>query len=455
MKAKALISKQRAFFLKGDTLSYEYRKDALERLYKSIQTHESDILKALKRDLGKPSIEGFFAEVGQVYKELTFIKKRLKSYMKVKRVKSELSDFPSKSFITPHPYGVVLVISPWNYPFLLAIGPVIGAIAAGNTVILKPSEYSVHTTKVIEKIMDVFDDDYVKVVKGAVQETTELLNEKLDYIFFTGSTAVGKIIMEKASKHLTPVSLELGGKSPVIIDKDTKIDLAAKRIAFGKLLNAGQTCIAPDYVLVHESVKVGFLNAYKEAVESLYGKTPLTSKDYCKIINKKHFDRLKGLLNDGNIVYGGEVDDSKHQIAPTVLTNVNEHDSVMKDEIFGPILPVLEYQTLDEVIQFVNDRNRPLALYLFTENKQTEKQILSSCQFGGGCINDTIVQVGSSYLPFGGVGESGLGSYHGEASFKTFTHYRSVVKKSTKFDFALRYAPYSKKTEKLLRRFLK
>lgn len=455
MTEKQIIANQKTYFLEGNTLSYKARYEALHTLYNTIKEHEEEVLHALESDLGKHRIEGYFSEVGQVYKEISYIKKNLKRYMKNKRSRSELSDFPSKSFVSPHPYGVVLVVSPWNYPFLLAIGPVIGAIAAGNTVIIKPSEFSIHTTKVIKKIMDVYDDRFISVVTGGVEETTNLLNEKLDYIFFTGSTNVGRIIMEKASKHLTPISLELGGKSPVIVDRYANIKIAAKRVAFGKLLNSGQTCIAPDYLFVHKDVKESFLMHYKQAVKELYGNTPITSKDYGKIINHKHFKRLQNLMKDGKTIFGGEVNEEKRVIAPTIIDDVSMDDNIMQEEIFGPILPVIEFEDIKTVTHYINTNSNPLALYLFTENKHTEKFVLDHCKFGGGCINDTIVQAGSHYLPFGGVGESGIGSYHGENTFKTFSHYRSVIKKSTKIDLPMRYAPYSRKTERLLRRLLK
>ena len=455
MDASAIINKQRTYFRKGSTLSYESREKALTKLYLSIKTHEEEVLNALESDLGKNHIEGFFTEVGQVYKELSYIKKHLKGLMKNKKVKSELSDFPSKSFISPHPYGVTLVISPWNYPFLLSIDPVIGAIAAGNTVMIKPSEFSVATTKIIEKIMAVFDEEFIKVVTGGIEETTDLLNQKLDYIFFTGSTNVGKIIMEKASKNLTPISLELGGKSPVIVDKKVNVKVAAKRIAFGKFLNAGQTCIAPDYVFVHQDVKESFVQYLKKSIEELYGNNPIESNDYGKIINDKHYQRLLKLIDGGQTIYGGNEDQLNKKISPTILDQVDLNSKVMNEEIFGPILPLITFQSLEEVVVQINKNPNPLALYLFTEDKETEKYILDHCNFGGGCINDTIVQAGSHYLPFGGVGQSGIGSYHGDHTFKTFSHYRSVIKKSTKIDLKMRYAPYQKKTDKLIRKILK
>lgn len=455
MNIKELVNNQREYYLNGYTLSYEARKVALELLEASIKKYEDEILESLEKDLGKHRIEGYFSEVGQVYKELSYMKKNLKKFMKKKNVKSELSDFPSRSFVSSHPYGVTCVISPWNYPFLLAIGPVIGAIAAGNTVMIKPSEFSIHTTNIIEKIMDVFEDTFVCVIKGAVKETTELLDQKLDYIFFTGSTMVGKIVMEKASKHLTPISLELGGKSPTIVDQTANIKVAAKRIAFGKHLNAGQTCIAPDYVFLHKDIKEEFIRYYVKSIEELYGKEPMTSIHYGKIINQKHYDRLKNLMDEGEAIYGGIVDDTLRVIHPTVIHKLPEDSKIMNEEIFGPLLPVLEYETLEDVVAYINSKATPLALYLFTESKDVENEILSRCNFGGGCINDTIVQAGSHYLPFGGVGESGIGAYHGKNTFETFTHYRSIIKKSTKIDLQTRYAPYTEKQDKLIRRLLK
>jgi len=456
MLSKEIVQNQREYFKNQHTISYDFRNNALSKLKKAILKYEGELTDALYNDLGKNQAESFFAETGQVLKELTYIQKRLKRLMKNKKVKSSIIDFPSKSFISPYPYGVTLIISPWNYPVMLSLGPLIGAIAAGNTVIIKPSEFSVNTSKVLEKmISSTFEDNYIKVINGAVKETQELLNQKLDYIFFTGSSNVGKIVMEKASKHLTPISLELGGKSPVIVSECANIKVAAKRIVFGKLLNSGQTCIAPNHVYIHESVKKEFIGYLKESIEEFFGDNPIDSKDYGKIINEKHYNRLINLLDGETIIYGGNKNDKLQKISPTILDDVTHNSKVMQEEIFGPILPLITYNELNEVITYINSNPTPLSLYLFTENNDVVKRILNECNFGGGCINDTIVHVASNYLPFGGVGESGIGSYHGKASFDTFTHYRSIIHKSTKLDIKIRYAPYTESKEKIIRKILK
>lgn len=456
MLAKDIVENQRGFFKHQNTISFAFRYNALSKLKKAIHTYEEEIIEALYKDLRKNKTESFFSEIGQVLRELTYIQKRLKKLMKNRKVKSSIIDFPSKSFISPHPYGVTLIISPWNYPVMLSLGPLVGAIAAGNTIILKPSEFSQNTSTVLEKmISSTFDDFYIKVVTGAVKETQDLLDQKLDYIFFTGSTAVGKIVMEKASKHLTPISLELGGKSPVIIDENANIKVAAKRIAFGKFLNSGQTCVAPDYIYIHESIKNEFIENLKESITEFFGDNPLESNDYGKIINDKHYNRLTSLIYNETVVHGGFKDDETLKIAPTILDNITPNSAVMQEEIFGPILPILSYTDLNEVITTINNNPSPLAFYLFTESKKVIKKILNECTFGGGCINDTIVHLSSAYLPFGGVGESGMGAYHGKASFDTFTHYRSVLHKSTKLDIKFRYAPYNKTKDKVTRMILK
>ena len=453
---KELVEKQRKYFLCKETREYIYRKNALGKLRQAINKYEPKLKEALMYDLGKNEAESYFAEIGIVLKELTYIEKHLKKLMKNKKVKTHLVDFPARSFISPHPYGVVLVISPWNYPVMLSLCPLIGAIAAGNTVILKPSEFSAKTSEVLkEMINSTFNDEYVKVVTGSISTNQELLDQKLDYIFFTGSTNVGKIVMEKAAKNLTPISLELGGKSPVLVTKDANIKVAAKRIAFGKYLNAGQTCVAPDYLFIHESKKTEFVKYFDEALKQFFGDNPIKSKDFGKIINDKHYTRLLNLMEDEKAVIGGVTDDSLRKISPTLLDNITYQSKIMQEEIFGPILPMITYENIDQCINYINKNPNPLALYLFTSSKETEKRVLNECNFGGGCINDTIMQVASDYLPFGGVGESGMGSYHGKASFDTFSHFRSILKKSTKIDIQARYAPYTKAKEKLTKMILK
>lgn len=456
MTISDMVNNQRVFFNTHQTRSYEFRKNSLRILRNGIYKYQNKLEEALKLDLGKNNHESYMTEIGFVLKELSYNEKHLKKMMKPRKVKSSLTDFPSKSFRYADPYGVVLIISPWNYPINLTLGPLIGAIAAGNTAIIKPSEYSSNTSMVLdEMISDIFDENYVKVVQGGVETNQELLDNKFNYIFFTGSTNVGKIVMEKASKFLTPISLELGGKSPVIVDKSVNIDVAAKRIAFGKYLNSGQTCIAPDYLYIHKDVKDEFVQAIQKVIVEFYGESPLHSEHYGSIINEKHFKRLTSYLDDGESIIGGDIDEENLRIAPTILDSVELTSIIMNEEIFGPILPIIEYSTIDEVIDFIESRPSPLALYLFTEDKSIESRVLTECRFGGGCVNDTVVHIASEYLPFGGVGESGMGSYHGEKTFQTFTHYKSVLKKKTWFDLPIRYAPYNNAKSKLVKKFLK
>jgi len=456
MIIKELVQKQRKYFNTHVTKTYEYRKEALNKLYDAIFKYEDEIKEALYLDLHKSPGEAYLTEIGVTLKEIKYQIKHLKKMMKNKRVKTEITNFPAKSFISSSPYGVVLIMSPWNYPVFLTLAPLAGAIAAGNTVVIKPSNYSPNTSDIMEKIiLQTFSKEYIAVVKGGREENQDLLNQKFDYIFFTGSTNVGKIVMEKASKNLTPISLELGGKSPTIVTKDAKIDLAAKRIVFGKLINVGQTCVAPDYVLVDKSVEKLLIEKLIFYIKEFYGDNPLKNDKYGKIINKKHFERLLGLIPKDKIAYGGEFDEETLKIHPTILKDITADDSIMQEEIFGPILPVLTYESIDEAVDFVNDRPHPLAFYLFTTDKAIMKDLLNRCQFGGGCINDTIMQVASDYLPFGGVGDSGMGSYHGKKSFQTFTHYRSIIKKSNVIDIPLRYFPVSEKKEKFIKKVLK
>jgi aldehyde dehydrogenase (NAD+) len=456
VKIKDLVIKQREFYLTNTTLSYDFRINALKKLKDAIILYEEKLKDALKADLGKSSYEAFLTEIGVTLKEISYLSKNLKKYMKNKKVKTSLVDFPAKSFRSPHPYGVVLVISPWNYPVYLTFAPLVGAIAAGNTVILKPSNYSPNASLVIQDIISqTFSEEFVTTVLGGREENQALLDQKFDYIFFTGSVNVGKVVMEKAAKNLTPISLELGGKSPTIVCKDANIELAARRIAFGKYLNSGQTCVAPDYLFIDNKVKDKFLVEFKKSVLKFYGETPIQNNDYPKIINEKHFGRLLGLIKDQTIFMGGESDKQLLKITPTVLENVNQESPIMQEEIFGPILPVMTFDSLQEPIDYINNNPHPLALYLFTDSRKTEKEVLAKCNFGGGCINDTIMQVASDYLPFGGVGESGMGAYHGKSSFDTFTHYRSIIRKSTIFDLKVRYLPVTKLKEKLAKFFLK
>jgi aldehyde dehydrogenase (NAD+) len=395
-------------------------------------------------------------ETGLVLSEISYMLKHIHAYAKEKTVWTPLAQFASRSYKKPSPYGVVLIMSPWNYPFLLTLDPLVDAIAAGNTVVLKPSAYSPHTSEIIREIIEeCFDEKYVSVVTGGRAENACLLNEHFDYIFFTGSQAVGREVMKKASEHLTPVTLELGGKSPCIIEKSANIKLAAKRVVFGKYLNCGQTCVAPDYIYCDRTVKDKFIKEVKRQIQKQYGKQPLQNPNYGKIINEKHFNRILGLIDPDKVVFGGTVNRNGLQIEPTVMDNVTFGDAVMQEEIFGPLMPVLTYDTIDEAIRNINALPHPLALYIFTEDKEIAQKAVSRCGFGGGCINDTIIHLATSEMGFGGFGESGMGSYHGKDGFDTFSHYKSIVDKKTWLDLPMRYQPYKNLHQKLVRMFLK
>ena len=451
-----LVKKQRKFFESGKTLNIAFRQKALDNLKEAILYHEAEINEALYEDLGKSSTESYMCETGMTLSEISYVRKHMASWAADKTVMTPLAQFHSKSFKTQSPYGVVLIMSPWNYPLMLCLEPLVGAIAAGNCCILKPSAYSPKTSAVIRKIIsETFNEAYIAVVEGGRAENTALLDQKFDYIFFTGGTTVGRTVMEKAAKNLTPVSLEMGGKSPCIVDKTADLKLAAKRLVFGKYLNCGQTCVAPDYLLIEECVKDKFIKLVEEQIVKMYGKEPLKNKAYGKIINHKHFDRICGLIDQNKVVFGGETDVSTLKIAPTVMDNVSPEDAIMGEEIFGPILPVLTFNDIAEAESFVNSKPHPLALYLFTENKAVQKHILKHVQFGGGCINDTIIHLATSEMGFGGVGESGMGAYHGKKSFETFSHEKSIVNKSTWLDLPMRYQPYTNLNTLLLRMFLK
>lgn len=444
--ASLIRDKQRAFFNSGKTKEVSFRIHQL-KVFKSIITeHEKELINAVYKDFKKPEFEAFAMELGVVHSEIDYAIKKVKKWSKRQKVSTTLVNLPAQSYIYPSPYGVSLIISPWNYPLLLSLTPLIGAIAAGNCAVLKLSELTPHTSEAIEKLFKgYFDQDYIRVVNGGVEETQQLLEQQFDYIFFTGSTRVGKIIMEAAAKHLTPVTLELGGKSPAIVHNDVDIDVAAKRILWGKFSNAGQTCVAPDYLYLHTDIKDAFLEALKKHATRMFGKDPSKSEDYARIINDQHFQRLHGFLNNGTTYMGGEIDVYDHYIAPTILTDVTWDDEVMKEEIFGPILPVLEYSDLAEAIAGIKAQPKPLALYVFTKSNDVEERVIKEVPFGGGMINDTVAYLGNHHLPFGGVGTSGVGSYHGKFSFDTFTHYKGVLKKPFMFDIALRYAPYKGK----------
>lgn len=443
-------NKQKEFFKKGKTLDIEYRLDALRKLKKVIKDNEEEILEALREDLGKSDFEGYTTEVSLVYEEINIALKKLKSWAKNKRVKSPLALFPAKSYIKYEPYGTVLIIGPFNYPFQLNLAPLVGAIAAGNTAIIKPSEYVMATSNIIKKVLEqTFDEEYVAYIDPTrgKEVVEELLEMRFDYIFFTGSITVGKIIMKAASKFLTPVTLELGGKSPCIVDSDAKIELAARRIVWGKLINCGQTCVAPDYIYVHKSIKSKFLEELKKEIIKQYGENPKNSEDYGKIVSEREFNRLMSYIEKDNLEFGGDCDLEKLYIEPTILNNITWENKVMEAEIFGPIFPVLEFENLDDVIEEVNNREKPLALYYFSNNNEKVDKVLKYTTSGGMVINDTLMHVSTTYLPFGGVGNSGMGKYHGKDSFYTFSNAKAVVNRGTWYDVPLRYAPFKGKLE--------
>ena len=451
-----LIEKQRAYFYSNETLNIEKRIHALKKLKTCIQKNEAEIATALEADLGKSNFESYMCETGLVLSEISYMLKHIRRFTREKRVHTPLSQFHSRSFTKPGPYGVVLIMSPWNYPFLLSLDPLIDAIAAGNTVILKPSAYSPNTSKLIEKmIRECFSPEMVAVVTGGRAENTSLLEEHFDYIFFTGSQNVGREVMKKSSAHLTPVTLELGGKSPCIVDESADLKLAARRIVFGKYLNCGQTCVAPDYIYCHREVKDELLKQIQKQIRKQFGKSPLDNKNYGKIINEKHFNRIQNLIDPAKIVCGGNARPETLQIEPTVMDQVTFEDAVMQEEIFGPVMPVLTFNSIDEVIRNVNSMAHPLARYIFAQDKAICEKIASECGFGGGCINDVIIHLATSEMPFGGFGESGMGSYHGQKGFETFSHYKSIVDKKTWIDLPMRYQPYRRIYNKLIHIFLK
>lgn len=455
MNIQQLAEEQRNFFKTHQTFSIDNRISILKKLYKTIQNFEPEINAALQKDLGKCEIDSYMCEIGMTLHEIRYQIKHIRKWNRPKKVATELANFHAKSFTIQEPYGCVLIMSPWNYPFMLTIQPLAGAIAAGNCCMVKPSAYSPATSAVIKKIIEtVFPPSYVAVIEGGRAENTELLNTRFDYIFFTGGTTVGKLVMEKAAANLTPVTLELGGKSPCIVDDTCNVKLAAKRIVFGKLLNCGQTCVAPDYVLVDKKVKAAFISYAKNYMLKMYGEKPLENPEYGKMVNIKHFQRVLGLINSSKVVHGGESNVDTLQIAPTILDNVTATDAIMQEEIFGPILPILTYETLDEAEHFVTEREKPLAFYLFTQNKETEKRFLNYVSFGGGCVNDTIVHLATAKMGFGGVGNSGMGSYHGKKSFETFTHEKSILKKYCWIDVPMRYHPSNELYKKAIRLFL-
>ena len=454
---KSVFNKQKEFFYLGKTNDINFRIDNLKRLKQVIKKNEDKILDALKKDLGKSNFESYATVVGLVYDEINKHIKNIKRWSKIEKTKSPIVYYPAKSYIYKEPYGVTLIIGPFNYPFQLVIAPLVGAISAGNTAIIKPSENTKNTSILLEEMINEnFQEEYLKVVSPleGKEVVSYLLDLPFDYIFFTGSIRVGKIVMEKAAKNLVPVTLELGGKSPCIVDKDAKLELAAKRIVWGKFLNVGQTCVAPDYLCVHSSVKDKLLKLIVEEIHKQFGTEVKNSPDYSRVINTASLNRLKEYLNDGEIYYGGNFDITELYMEPTILTNVDVDSNVMTEEIFGPILPVIEFDNIQDIISFINKREKPLALYYFSENKKSIKNVLRCTTSGGVTINDTVIHVANGNLPFGGVGNSGMGSYHGKASFDAFTHKRSVMERGTFVEFNVRFAPYKEKIN-ILKKIMK
>ena len=455
LEIQAILKRQREYFAAGYTLPAEARITALKKLKASLQSHEADLARALKADLGKSATESYMCETGLTLSEATWMIRHVRRLMRNRRVSTPLSQFAARSFRSPSPYGNVLIMSPWNYPVLLTLDPLIDAIAAGNTAIVKPSAYAPATGAVLQQIVEeCFPPEHVCVVTGGRAENQALLHQKFDMIFFTGSKAVGKEVLRCAAEYLTPAVLELGGKSPCIVEKSAKIGLAAKRIVFGKYLNCGQTCVAPDYILCDASIRDELIDAIQKEITAQFGADPMANEDYGKIINEKHYRRLMGLIDPAKVVCGGTGDEKTQRIAPTVMKDVTREDAVMGEEIFGPILPVLTYTDLDAALTDIESQPHPLALYLFSEDKAVQRKVLDRCHFGGGCLNDVIIHLATSEMPFGGVGESGMGGYHGKAGFEAFSHLRSIVDKKTWLDMPVRYQPYTKQKDKMLRFFL-
>ena len=452
----SVLEKQKTY-LSQKNISTKERIQLLKKLKQSIKRNEDEIIKALYMDLGKSEYEAYTTEVGFIYNSINHAIKNIEKWNKVKKVKNDVAQMGAKSYIYNSAYGVVLIIGPYNYPFQLTIEPLIGAISGGNTVVLKPSEYTTNTESIIQKIIkETFKEEQVCVITGDYVVNSKLLDLEFDYIFFTGSVNVGKIVMQKASKHLIPHTLELGGKSPVIVDKNVKLEQAVERIAWGKFTNAGQTCVAPDYILVNEDIYEEFIQKTIETVNKFYGKNIIQNNDFGRIVNEKHMNRLNDIIqkDKSKVVFGGEVDFDKRYISPTILKDINENDSSMEDEIFGPIMPIIKYKDINDIKYYLKKYDKPLALYVFSEDKAFCEYIINTFSFGGGCINDTILQVASKHLPFGGVGKSGIGRYHGRSSFKTFTYEKAIVKKSTSINIKIVLPPYKDKL-KLVKRLMK
>ncbi len=456
VEIEKLLNAQRSFFRKGKTFSVSFRIEMLKKLYRTIREREEQIAQALREDLGKSSLESYMCEIGMALSEIRYLIKRVKKFAKPKRVKTPLSQFAAKSYTQATPKGNVLIMSPWNYPFLLTIDPVADAIAAGNCAVVKPSAYSPATSALIERLIaDCFPKEYIATVTGGRAENDALLNQEFDFVFFTGSQAVGKEVLRRCAERLTPAVLELGGKSPCVVDESAKIPLAAKRIVFGKFLNCGQTCVAPDYILCHSSIKEELVAELVKQIKEQFGENPLDNPLYGKIVNRKHFDRLCGLIDEKHVAYGGGRCATNEKIEPTLLCDVSWEDKVMQEEIFGPVLPILTFERFEETFALLEKKQKPLAFYFFTEDKKRAKEAVERYAFGGGCINDTIIHLATSEMGFGGVGESGMGAYHGKAGFDAFSHTKSIVDKKTWCDLPMRYQPYTKKKENTIRKFLK
>ncbi|MFC4600144.1 aldehyde dehydrogenase [Cohnella hongkongensis] len=450
-----VVQRQKRYYLTGETRSVAFRKKQLAKLREAVRRHEPELLAALKEDLNKSEQEAYTTEIGMVLAELRTALRHVRRWSKPNKVRTPMTHFGASSRIIPEPYGTTLIIGPWNYPVNLMLVPAVAAIAAGNTIVLKPSEMAPATSRALAALIsETFPPEYIALIEGEASVSTELLKRPFDHLFFTGSSSVGRIVMEAAAKQLIPVTLELGGKSPCIVHRDARLALAARRIVFGKLTNAGQTCVAPDYLLVHKEAKEELLKEMAGAVEAFYGSDPIRDPEYGRIVNERHYRRLVGYLQDGRVAYGGQTDDAGLRIAPTLLEDVPADSPVMRDEIFGPILPVLIYESTEELLAIVRAHPKPLALYVFSESASFQEEIIRQVPFGGGCVNDTIMHLGTPYLPFGGVGASGIGSYHGEHGFRAFSHYKSVLKQTSRFDIPFRY-PKAKNGLNVIRKLLR
>ncbi len=449
-----IYRKQRHYFESGTTREYRFRKNQLQKLKKLIKESEAEIMEAMRADFGKSTFESYASEVGFFYEEVNLAIENLREWMEPVKVSSPITTWPSRSYYKPESKGVVLIISPWNYPFNLLMVPLVAAMAAGNTVVVKPPEQTPHISKLLEKILvQNFDEQYIAVVQGDGKEVVPLLmnNHRFDHVFFTGSTAVGKKIAEMAAPHLTPVTLELGGKSPCIVDATANIKVAARRIAFGKWLNAGQTCVAPDYLLLHKDIKAEFIKQFEKTTVEFYGKNPLENKDYTSIVSRDRFLALQELMHDGEILFGGQTDEKNLRISPTLIDGVTLDEKIMREEIFGPLLPILSYTEISEAKKIITANPYPLSFYVFTKSKKVEKAFIDDVQFGGGAVNNTVVHLANPELPFGGIGSSGYGNYHGKFGFDTFSHQKSIMKSATWFDLKQKYPPYSSLVLKLVK----